>query len=133
MIHSHTISPCTTTIATNNIIGQKEICREHSVGSQDLGMLKAVYYGGTHSCLAAGPCLAPGKSCIPAVFAAAPVSFPFSSWAASQERTARRPASCRLFAECLSWLVCKALWYQGSVSGCADCRGHSDRLSWGSN
>ena len=39
----------------------------------------------------------------------------------------------RVSAECQDRLICQELWNQGSVSGHADCRGHGDRLSRGSN
>lgn len=59
MISSHTTNP------TNNIPGQKKICRAHSCGSQNLGMLC--------SCHEAGhiPCWFQGRIAFPLPLAAA--------------------------------------------------------------
>lgn len=81
----------------------------------------------------------------PPLAAAVLMPFLFLSWpdnltgaSGSRERGAalprpRGPAPTMLAAECQGCLICKGLWHRGSVSGRADCRGHSDRLSWGSN
>lgn len=47
-----------------------------------------------------------------------------------QPRMAQETCPSILGAEGQHWLLCEALWHPGSVSGRADGKGHSDRLSW---
>ena len=97
-------------------------------------------FGNAHNCVSwwDTSLLAPGKNYIPSAFGCSSTHVPASpqlpaSQGQPSQAQLRGLASSGSGAECQNRLICQELWYQGSVSGCADCRGHGDRLSWGSN